>query len=89
MPHFVYIIYSHSHNIYYKGYSTRPYVRLEEHNEGKSRYTKGKGPWKLVYLESLTTKREALIRERSLKKANRQYIEWLIEQPEILVNSNS
>ena len=43
--HYAYIIYSMSKDLYYKGYSTRPYVRLKEHNEGLSRYTKNRGPW--------------------------------------------
>jgi putative endonuclease len=81
MSHYVYIIFSVSHDIYYKGYSSRPYERLKEHNEDKSRYTSGKGPWSLVFLLEFPTKRDALQKEKSLKRANRKYIEWLISQP--------
>jgi putative endonuclease len=66
--HFAYIIYSESYNIFYTGYSERPYKRLIEHNEGLSRYARGKGPWKLVYLEAFKTKKEALKREKQLKR---------------------
>ena len=62
------MIYSSSRNLYYKGYSMRPYIRLLEHNEGKSRYTKDKGPWELVFLQVFSTKTEALKREKSLKQ---------------------
>jgi len=93
--YYVYIIHSQQKDIFYKGYTQYPEKRLFEHNNGLSRYTKGKGPWKLVYLEKFTkgkgpwklvylekfkTKREALIRERQLKKANCNYLRWLIQQ---------
>jgi len=89
MGHYVYIIYSRTSDIYYKGYSTRPYERLKEHNDGKSRYTSRKGPWELVYLIIFSTKREALQKEKSLKRTNRNYLEWLIQQPDNLVGENS
>ena len=79
--HYTYIIYSKSHNIYYKGYSTRPYERLKEHNARLSRYTKDKGPWKLVFLQLFPTKQEALKREKSLKHVNKNYLLWIMLQP--------
>ena len=75
---FVYIIYSSSHDVYYKGVSEEPLRRLEEHNSDRSRYTSGKGPWELVYTEQLPTKRDALIREKQIKKWNRETIERAI-----------
>ncbi len=77
----VYIIYSASKDIYYKGESESPFRRLADHNNDESRYTSGKGPWKLVYLEVCANRTEALIREKMLKKQNRRYIEWLLVQP--------
>jgi len=53
--HYVYIIYSPSHAVYYKGESATPYTRQDFHNAGLSRYTKGKGPWQLVYVEEFPT----------------------------------
>ncbi|MCX6832725.1 MAG: GIY-YIG nuclease family protein, partial [candidate division Zixibacteria bacterium] len=41
--------------------------RLQRHNEGWSRSTKGYIPWKLVYVEVYESKVEALARERQLK----------------------
>ena len=76
---FVYIIYSSSHDVYYKGVSEEPLRRLEEHNSDRSRYTSGKGPWELVYTEQLPTKRDALIREKQIKKWNRETIERAIK----------
>ena len=80
MAHFVYIIQSESSGIFYKGSTSNPSSRLFQHNAGMSRYTANKGPWKLVYLEKMQDKRSALIRERQLKRANINYIKWLITQ---------
>ena len=78
MPHYVYIIQSESTGILYKGYTAYPELRLQEHNDDRSRYTSGKGPWKLVYLEGFQHKSDALKREIQLKKSNLNYIRWLI-----------
>jgi putative endonuclease len=83
---FVYIIYSSGKEIYYKGYTQYPEKRLSEHNQGLSRYTKGKGPWELVYLEKFNSKKEALQRERQIKRVNTKYLRWLIQQKCNLLN---
>jgi putative endonuclease len=84
---FVYILESLQDGTLYKGYTTDYKRRLEEHNAGKSRYTSKKVPWKLLYVECCKSKTEALIREKSLKRANKSYIQWLIGQPTNLLNS--
>ena len=81
MLYFVYIIYSLEEDIYYKGFSTRPFERLTEHNENSGRYTANKGPWRLVYLQSFQDKKHALIRERKLKKYSKAQIQSLIQTP--------
>ena len=77
MPFFVYIIQSQKDNSYYKGFSENPKQRLEQHNNGESQYTSAKLPWTLVYIEELPTKRDALIREKTLKKYSHSQIEKL------------
>ena len=81
MFHFVYIIYSSTKGIYYKGYSKRPFFRLKQHNENLGCYTKYKGPWVIVYLQSFQEKKQALIRERKLKKYSKAQIKKLIQTP--------
>ena len=76
---FVYIIRSTTSGILYKGFSTNPQKRLIEHNSGESKYTSNKGPWELVYVEKYEMKKEALIRERQLKRYNISYLNKLIE----------
>jgi len=80
MNYYVYILQSEVDGTYYKGYSNNYLLRLEEHNSGFSRYTSKKIPWKLVYVEICDSKRAALIRERSLKRTNSDYLRWLINQ---------
>ena len=79
MEHFVYIIYSTKYDKYYRGYSIDPQKRLIQHNKGESRYTKEFLPWELVYVEKLPTKRDALIREKALKKYAKNQIRELIK----------
>ena len=80
--YYTYIIESISTGIYYKG-STSDYVRrLEEHNAGINAYTKGRGPWKLIYLQAFETRAEASRQERRLKRYNKQYLNWLIKEPQ-------
>jgi len=43
--------------------------RLIEHNNGKSKYTSGHLPWKLIYSEEMGTSANARKRERYLKSA--------------------
>ena len=78
MDHFVYIIYSDEFDLYYKGYSLNPDQRLIQHNNQESRYTAGKGLWRLVYKKAFLTKREALAEERRIKRLNRTAILKLI-----------
>ncbi|MGB9628737.1 MAG: GIY-YIG nuclease family protein [Thermodesulfobacteriota bacterium] len=64
---------------YYIGYTGCLEKRLRRHNQGRSAYTKTKIPWRLVYQEEYLSRREAMERERELKKKkSRGYIEQLI-----------
>jgi len=77
--YFVYIIQSEIDNSFYIGYTTNIDKRLSEHNNGLSRYTSRKMPWKLVYHEAFILKTEALKRELFLKKQkNRAFYQKLI-----------
>ncbi|MBI1835871.1 MAG: GIY-YIG nuclease family protein [Flavobacteriia bacterium] len=71
---YTYIIYSKVFDKYYKGFSTNPKQRLVQHNLGESKYTSNFRPWELVHIETFTTKKEALIREKKLKKYSKAQI---------------
>ncbi|HZJ84065.1 MAG TPA: GIY-YIG nuclease family protein [Syntrophomonadaceae bacterium] len=65
---YVYIL-SCADNTYYTGYTIDIEQRLKKHNEGKgSKYTRARLPVKLAYLETLSSKSEAMKREIAIKK---------------------
>ena len=86
MPYFVYILKSEVDGDYYKGSSENPYLRLKQHNHGEADFTSTKMPWKLVFLEKFDLKRDALIREKQIKRWNRTSIENLINSSANLLN---
>ena len=55
----------------YTGWTNDIDKRFKAHNDGKgAKYTKGRRPLKLVYLEELETKSEALKRENKISSSN-------------------
>jgi len=67
MPFFVYILRSESSGRSYVGHTADLQKRLAEHNIGKSKATKGKGPWRLIYQEEFETRSLAACRELYFK----------------------
>ena len=52
---------------------------LERHNQGRSKATKGKGPWQVVYSEELESRAEAVKCEAEIKgRKSKSYIEKLV-----------
>ncbi|MDP3988157.1 MAG: GIY-YIG nuclease family protein [Candidatus Levybacteria bacterium] len=79
--YFTYILQSEKDGRYYIGSTNNLENRLERHNKGYSRYTKNKGPFKIIYQEGYNTLSEAKKREYYLKSLkSRKAIEKLIEQ---------
>ncbi len=78
--YYVYIIESLVDGTMYKGFSQDYLKRLHEHNAGLSKYTSSKMPWKLIFAERCANKTAALIREKQLKRANKEYLRWLLIQ---------
>ena len=75
---YVYILQSMVDSSYYKGFSEQPFIRLGQHNNRECRFTSNKTPWKLVFMQSYSTKREALIREKKLKKYDNSQIAQIV-----------
>lgn len=60
-------------NSLYTGWTNDITHRLKMHNEGKgAKYTRGRGPVELVYLEEFDTKQEAMSREAKIKRFTRK-----------------
>ena len=69
-----------SDNSLYTGWTNDIEHRVKMHNEGKgAKYTRGRGPVKLVYLEEFETKQEAMSSEAKIKRLSRKEKLLLIE----------
>ena len=66
-------------NSLYTGWCVDLEKRLALHNSGKgAKYTRAKGPCKLVYYEKISDKSEALKREIAIKKLSKTKKEDLV-----------
>ena len=82
----VYILHSDSIQEYYVGISQDLVDRLKRHNSGRSKATKKGVPWEVIRIIHCTTRSEAVILEKKIKKRGIQ--RWLLdnlseEQPDI------
>ena len=76
---FVYILRCGDGSLY-TGISPDVEARLQAHHEGKgARYTRGRGPFALVYREPAGTQAEATRRERAIKRLTREKKEALFD----------
>ena len=64
---FVYVLQSESDSGLYIGMTADLRRRFDEHQNGESRSTKGRRPWKLIYYEAYLQKSDAAGREVFLK----------------------
>ena len=72
---YVYILRSESDSGFYIGYSSNLRVRLWQHQDGRSRATSYRGPWRLIYYEAYLHQADALGRENYLKSgAGRRFL---------------
>ncbi|MDQ0233368.1 GIY-YIG nuclease family protein [Metabacillus malikii] len=70
--HYFYVL-ECSDGSYYAGYTVEIAQRIKKHNEGKgAKYTRGRGPVKLLYYEEYDSKSLALKMEREFKKLTRK-----------------
>ncbi len=75
---FVYILHCGDGSLY-TGISPDVEARLKAHHAGKgARYTRGRGPFELVYQEPAGTQAEATRRERAIKRLTRDKKQELI-----------
>jgi len=62
-----------SDNTLYTGWTNDIEKRLEAHNQGQgAKYTRGRTPVELVYLEVFDTRQEAMKREAAIKKLSKE-----------------
>lgn len=77
---FVYILKSGKNGKYYVGSTCHLQNRLEKHNSGRVKSTRGLVPFVIMYTESYLTNSEARKREAYIKRRkSRKYVESLIK----------
>jgi len=64
---YTYILKSQKSGRWYTGSTNDLRKRLKQHNEGKSTWTKSKGPWDLIYYEACLNEEDSRSREKYLK----------------------
>ncbi len=65
--YYTYVLKSLKDGHLYTGYTNDLRKRFKEHNEGKSTYTKKRGPYKIIYYEACLSEEDARSRELYLK----------------------
>ena len=74
--YYVYVLQSGLDYGLYIGFSANLTRRLEHHNEGESRSTAPRRPFKLIYYEAYIMEEDAMGRERFLKSGSgRRYLD--------------
>ena len=77
---YTYLLQSQVDQSFYIGQTKDLEQRLILHNEGHTKSTLAKRPWKIVYFEVFDTRAHAIQRERFLKKQrNKAFYQRLIE----------
>ncbi|SFC83386.1 GIY-YIG nuclease family protein [Clostridium uliginosum] len=76
---YVYIV-ECSDGTFYTGWTNNLTKRMEMHSTGKgAKYTRGRGPVKLLYYEEFQEKTQAMKREYEIKQLNRNKKQLLIQ----------
>jgi putative endonuclease len=84
--HFLYIIYSPAKDQYYTGEANNIPERMELHNSHKSvkSLTGAASDWQLKLIHKLNSRKKAVSLQKLIKKEDKEFIEKLIAQPELL-----
>jgi putative endonuclease len=64
---YAYVIRSKKDKKWYTGSTNNLRKRFNQHNEGKSTWTKGRGPFEIIYYEACLNEEDARSREKYLK----------------------
>ena len=80
MKYSVYVLKSKKDRFLYIGISSNPKRRLQEHNSGHTKSTKGRIPFELVYSEVYNTRIEAREREKYFKSGSgKEHLKTIID----------
>ena len=77
--YWVYAIQSEIDGRIYVGMCQDIPTRVRQHNQGKTKSTKGYIPWKLIYKEEVTSRQLARVREKYLKSGSgKEFLKSLV-----------
>jgi len=72
---YIYVLRSAKSGRWYIGCTNNLRKRLQQHQKGLSRYTKGKGPFEIIYFEGCKNESDGFAREKYLKTGmGRRYL---------------
>ncbi|MBK6948959.1 MAG: GIY-YIG nuclease family protein [Haliscomenobacter sp.] len=78
---YIYIIKSQQTGQFYIGQTNNLTDRILRHQSNRNRWTKGKGPWELLFSQSFATRKEAMAMEKLKSWKNPEFlIRWIEEQ---------
>ena len=80
-----YILKSRQNGQMYTGYTVDLRKRFKEHNEGKSTYTKHRGPYDLIYYEACLNEEDAKAREKYLDYLDEEHMLSILTAREAVV----
>ncbi|MEP2772139.1 MAG: GIY-YIG nuclease family protein [Fulvivirga sp.] len=81
--YWVYILYSESSDMFYKGQTSDLDSRLIRHNQGLEKYTKTGVPWELLWAANKASRSEAIKLESKLKNLSRiRLIKFMLKYKE-------
>jgi putative endonuclease len=80
LSYWVYILYSESINLYYKGQTRDLENRLFRHNNGYEKSTKKGIPWRLVWRTELENRSAAMMLEKKLKNLSHYKLQEFIKK---------
>lgn len=81
MFYYVYVLQSKKNKKWYTGFTADLRKRFNQHNNNMSTYTKGRGPFDLIYFEAYRNQDDARSREKQLKSGpGRAYLKQRIKR---------
>lgn len=79
--YYVYVLRSKKDGKWYTGFTTDLRKRFNQHNNKESTYTKGRGPFELIYYEAYKNRGDAWSREKHLKSGpGKRYLKERIKR---------
>ncbi len=81
MIFYTYILKSRKNDNMYTGYTNDLRKRFKQHNDNLNGYTKGRGPFQLIYYEACMNEDDARAREKYLKSGKgKRYIKLRLKR---------